>query len=230
VAGVDLGICNFAAVSFGGESVLYPGGALKEDEYYFAKKKAKCDDSSSREATRLNRTRTGRRTHFLHALSKSIVEERVERGVGMLVVGDLGGIREDDENDEPRNWGDHGNLDLHGWAFDRFTTLLDYKPEAEGIDVELVSERDTSKSCSACGHTDDNQRVERGLYVCDKCDTVANADVNGAENIRQKVLSSLATDGGDRDNGRLAQPAVQLFGRSEGVFAPREQVLTSSPR
>jgi len=39
VAGVDLGICNFAAVSFGGESVLYPGGALKEDEYYFTKRK-----------------------------------------------------------------------------------------------------------------------------------------------------------------------------------------------
>jgi hypothetical protein len=49
-----------------------------------------------------------------------------------LVVGDLGGIREDDESSEPRNWGDHGNLDLHGWAFDRFTTLLDYKAEAEG--------------------------------------------------------------------------------------------------
>jgi transposase, IS605 OrfB family, central region len=90
---------------------------------------------------------------------------------------------------------------LHGWAFDRFTTPLDYKAEAEGIDVELVSERDTSKSCSACGHTDDTQRVERGLYVCEECDTVANADVNGAENIRQKVLPSLATDGGDRDNG-----------------------------
>jgi putative transposase len=112
VAGVDLGICNFAAVSFGGESVLYPGGALKEDEYYFTKKKAKCDDSSSREATRLDRTRTGRRTHFLHALSKVIVAECVERGVGTLVVGDLGGIREDDESGESRNWGDHGNLDL----------------------------------------------------------------------------------------------------------------------
>jgi putative transposase len=59
------------------------------------------------------------------------VEECVERGVGRLVVGDLGGIREDDENGESRNWGDHGNLDLHGWAFDRFTTLLDYKAEAE---------------------------------------------------------------------------------------------------
>jgi len=141
----------------------------------------------------------------------------------------IGGIREDDENGASRNWGDHGNLDLHGWAFDRFTTLLDYKAEAEGVDVELVSERDTSKSCSACGHTDDNQRVERGLYVCEECDTVANADVNGAESIRQKVLPSLATDGGDRDNGWLAQPAVHLFDRSEGVFAPREQVVNREP-
>ena len=40
-AGVDLGICNIAAVSFGDESLLYPGGALKEDEYYFAKKRTK---------------------------------------------------------------------------------------------------------------------------------------------------------------------------------------------
>jgi len=112
----------------------------------------------------------------LHTLSKAIVEECVERGVGTLVVGDLGGIRKDDETGDSRNRGDHGNHDLHGWAFDRFTTLLDYKAEAEGIDVELVSERDTSKSCSACGHTDNNQRVERGLYVCEKCDTVANRE------------------------------------------------------
>ena len=109
--------------------------------------------------------------------------------------------------------------------------------------MKLVSGRDTSKSCSACGHTDDNHRVEPGLYVCEACDTVANADVNGAENIREKVLPSLATDGGDetqsvssahqnasrsedgdRDNGWLAQLAVHLFDRSEGCFAPQEQV------
>jgi putative transposase len=106
---------------------------------------------------------------------------------------------------------------------------VSFKAEAEGINVELVSERDTSTSCSACGHTDDNQRVERGLYVCEVCDTIANADVNGAENIRQKVLPSLATDGGDRDNGWLAQPVVHLFDRSEGVFAPREQVVNREP-
>ena len=92
------------------------------------------------------------------------------------------------------------------------------------------------------------ERVERRLYVCEACDTVANADVNGAENIRQKVLPSLATDGvdetlsvssahqnakrsggGDRDTGWLAQPAVHLFDRSEGCFAPRELVVNCEP-
>jgi transposase len=49
-----------------------------------------------------------------------------------------------------------------------------------------VDERNTSKSCAFCGTTDNSQRVERGLYVCEECGLVANADVNGAENIRQK--------------------------------------------
>jgi putative transposase len=227
-AGIDLGICNLVTVSYGDEAVLYPGGALKEDEYYFLKKRAETDDSASREAKRLDTKRTDRRTHFLHTLSKDIVAECVERGVGTIVVGKLAGIR-DDENGTPKNWGPHGNLDLHGWPFDRFTSMLEYKGEAVGIDVVRKSERDTSKTCSVCGRSDKHQRVHRGLYVCE-CGFVGNADCNGAENIRQKVLPNLATDGGrDRDNGWLAQPAVRLFDRSEGAFAPREQVVDREP-
>ncbi|WP_101295971.1 RNA-guided endonuclease InsQ/TnpB family protein [Halegenticoccus soli] len=219
VAGIDLGICNLATVSYGDEAVVYPGGALKEDEYYFAKKRAETGDSASREAKRLDRKRTGRLTHFLHALSKDIISECVDRDIGTIVVGDLGGIRED-ENGDARNWGSHGNLDLHGWAFDRFTQMLSYKAEAESIDVVTTSERNTSKTCSACGRSDKRQRVHRGLYVCE-CGFVGNADCNGAENIRQKVLPNPPPE--DRDNGWLAQPAVRLFDRSEGRFAPREQ-------
>ncbi|MGN8218770.1 RNA-guided endonuclease InsQ/TnpB family protein [Halococcus morrhuae DSM 1307] len=220
-AGIDLGICNVAAVSFGDESLLYPGGSLKEDDYYFAKKRAKCDDLSSREARRLDQKRADRRTHFFHTLSKEIVERCAERGVGTVFVGDLGGIR-DDENGDPKNWGKHGNLDLHGWAFDRFTAMLEYKAETQGIAVETVSERDTSKTCSVCGTKADSQRVERGLYVCDECGTVANADVNGAENIRQKSTSESSDE--DRSNGWLAQPAVRLFDTTDGQFLPQEQV------
>jgi putative transposase len=222
-AGIDLGICNVAAVSFSDEAILYPGGALKEDDYYFAKERAKCDDPACREAKRLDQKRTDRRTHFLHALSKHIVEMCAERGVGTIAVGDLGGIR-DDEDGDVKNWGRHGNLDLHGWAFDRFTTMLEYKAEAQDIDVERVDERGTSKTCSVCGTEDGSQRVKRGLYVCE-CGVVANADVNGAENIRQKVPPSLAPDGGDRSTGWLAQPAVYLFDKSMGRVAPQEQVV-----
>jgi len=219
VAGIDLGISNFAAVSFGDETVLYPGGALKEDEYWFQKQRAKCDDADSAEADRLNRKRAARRSHFLHAVSKDIVERCAECGVGTIVVGDLAGIRDGED------WGDSGNLDLHGWAFDRFTSMLEYKAEEDGIEVEQVDERGTSKTCSACGTVDGSQRVERGLYVCESCGLVANADCNGAENIRQKVLPNLATDGGrDRDNGCMAQPAVRLFDKSTGRVSLQEQV------
>ena len=225
--GIDLGINNFAALAYeNGHSELYPLNSLKQDDYYFSKRLARCDNSNSEQATRLNQKKSSRRTHYFHTLSKHIVERCVEEDVGTIVIGDLSGIRKDDEDGESKNWGKHGNLDLHSWAFDRFTELLTYKAEMEDITVEEVSERNTSKSCSCCSRKCDANRVERGLYVCDECGTTANADVNGAENIRQKVSPSLATDGGDRSNGWLAQPSVYLFDKESGCFAPREQATS----
>ncbi len=103
--------------------------------------------------------------------------------------------------------------------------MLEYKAEAYGIRVEEVDERDTSKTCCICGEEDDSQQVERGLYVCKKCDTVANADVNGAENIRQEleVTPSCSQVWDDRSNGCLAQPSVYLFDTT-GEIVPQEQV------
>ena len=150
----------------------------------------------------------------------------ITSGVETIAIGDLSGIREDDETNDSKNWGRHGNLDLHSWAFDRSTDLLEYKTEMEGIRIERVSERDTSKSCSCYGQNKDANRVERGLYVCDDCGMVANADVNGAENIRQKVTPSLACDGGDRSTGWLAQPSTYLFDKETGAFAPQERVTS----
>jgi putative transposase len=225
-AGIDLGIVNFAAIAFEDScGELYPLNCLKQDDYYFSKRVARCDDSGSELANRLNQTKSARRTYYFHTLSTHLVERCVEKGVGTIAIGDLGGIRDDDSG-ETKDWGRHGNLDLHSWAFDRFTGMLEYKAEAEGITVNRVSERDTSRSCSCCGRVRKANRVERGLYTCDDCGLVANADVNGAENIRQQVSPSLATDGGDRSNGWLAQPSAYLFDTESGRFAPREQVTS----
>jgi putative transposase len=231
-AGVDLGICNFAAVAYSTEEAdLYPGNRLKQDGYYFPKEIAKCDDSGSKRATRLHHTWSERRTHFFHSLAKHIVERCVEESVGRINIGKLGGIRED-ENGEAKNWGKHGNLDLHGWAFDRFRGILTYKAKVEGIEVEEVSGRDTSKTCCVCGREDDNQRVERGLYVCEECDAAFNADVNGAENIRTKETESnsesVSDVDRDRSTGWLAQPGVYLHDLSCG-FLPQTEVVDCKP-
>ncbi|MFC7167009.1 RNA-guided endonuclease InsQ/TnpB family protein [Halospeciosus flavus] len=222
-AGIDLGICTFATLAYEDETAeLYPLDCLKEDGYYFGKRIARSDDSTSTRVERLHRKWSNRRTHYFHTLAKHIVDRCVEKGIGQIAIGDLEGVRED-EAGEAKNWGPHGNLDLHGWAFDRFTNLLTYKAEMHGIAVEQVDERGTSRTCSCCGREDDSNRVERGLYVCDECDLVANADVNGAENIRKVPLNPADSSSGDRSNGWLAQPSVYQFDQTSGVFTPREQ-------
>ncbi|WP_280536667.1 transposase [Halopenitus sp. POP-27] len=231
-AGVDLGICNFAAVAYSTEEAdLYPGNRLKQDGYYFPKEIAKCDDSGGDRATQLHHTWSERRTHVFHSLAKHIVERCVEKSVGRITVGDLEGVR-DDKNGDATNWGRHGNLDLHGWAFNRFTSILEYKAKVEGIEVVEVSERDTSKTCCVCGREDETQRVERGLYVCEECDAAFNADVNGAENIRLDINTSnsesSASSDEDRSTGWLAQPGVYLYDLSSG-FQPQDQVVDCKP-
>ncbi|PGF14142.1 transposase [Natrinema sp. CBA1119] len=231
-AGIDLGICNFAAVAYSTEEAdLYPSNRLKQDGYYLPKEIAKCDDSGGEEATRLHHKWSERRTHFFHSLAKHIVERCIEREVGRINIGKLDGVRED-ENGESKNWGRHGNLDLHGWAFARFTKILTYKAKVEGIKVVEVSERGTSKTCCVCGREDESQRVERGLYVCDEHDDAFNADVNGAENIRLDINESNSESSGqlsgDRSTGWLAQPGVYLHDLSHG-FSPRGQVVDCKP-
>jgi len=232
-AGVDLGICNFAAVAYStDEADLYPGNRLKQDGYYFPKEIANCDDSGGDRATRLHHKWSERRTHFFHSLAKHIVQRCVEKGVGHINVGDLEGVREDEDGDA-KDWGRHGNLDLHGWAFDRFTRILEYKAKVEGIEVVEVSERDTSKTCCVCGREDDSQRVERGLYVCEECNAAFNADVNGAENIRLNINNESNSESSamldeDRSTGWLAQPGVYLYDLSGG-FQPQAQVVDCKP-
>lgn len=231
-AGVDLGICNFATVAYSTEDAdLYPGNRLKQDGYYFPKEIAKCDDSSGDRPTRLHNKWSERRAHFFHSLAKHIVQRCVEKNVGQINIGDLEGVRED-ETGEAKNWGTHGNLDLHGWAFDRFSTILEYKAKVEGIDVLEVSERNTSTTCCVCGRNDESQRVHRGLYVCERCDAAFNADVNGAENIRLDITQSNSESstnvGEDRSTGWLAQPGVYLYDLSSG-FQPQDQVVDCKP-
>ena len=219
-AGVDLGICNTAAVSVGDKTLLYPGNALNEDAHYFRHEEyaTEGENGPSNEAQRLRQKKARRQEHFLHALSKDIVEQCAIHDVGTIAIGHPKKVRDGSD------WGRHGNKRLHGWAFETLLSHIEYKAEERGIDVERVPEGalKTSKTCCECGTEADSNRVERGLYVCENCELVANSDLNAAENMRATVTPNPARD---RSNGCLAQPSVRLFDKSTGRVAPQEQVV-----
>lgn len=79
---IDLGSCNFAAVSLSDQAPVYPGGARKKDEYHVARYTASGDTTTSTEAGWLARVRTERRRPFLYTLVKDIVAECMRREVG----------------------------------------------------------------------------------------------------------------------------------------------------
>ena len=213
-AGVDLGICNPATVAFPNDALLYPGNTLREDKHYFQREEYQTEGNRgpSQTAQWARKKLSRRKEHFLHALSKDIIERCIDHNVGTLVVGDPSGVDED-------NWGRHGNKRLDNWAYKRVMNLIDYKARERGIEVEMPDERGTSSSCSICGHKDNDSRVERGLWKCGRCGVVAHGDVNGADNIRQRTLP-VTPPLGDSGNGCLAQPRVIQFSRTHG-FQPR---------
>ncbi|WP_129115517.1 hypothetical protein [Halegenticoccus tardaugens] len=79
------------------------------------------------------------------------------------MVGNLGDIC-DDENDTVRNWRKYGNLDIHGWAFVRFTLMFEYKGEDVGL-RPFGSLSDNLKTRSSYRMMNGNQCVDLGLYV-----------------------------------------------------------------
>jgi putative transposase len=134
------------------------------------------------------------------------------------LIGDPSGVEEDD-------WGRHGNKQLHNWGFSTLADMIEYKCLEYGIQVERPDERGTSSKCSNCEHEKKSDRVQRGLWKCSSCGIVMHADINGADNIRQKAItatSPLARKlAGDSGNGGVALPSVYHFDHTRG-FLPRD--------
>lgn len=221
VMALDLGIANIVAGlipdSF---SFIVPGGELLALDRYFQKEKTRCTKSTSKRCIELN-TRWGRqRNHYLHALTRWLVNLAITHNVSTILVGELKGIRVD------KDWGDTGNQKLHAWPFDKIIKLLTYKAALAGIRVIRVPEKNTSTTCPVCGKRVKKARIYRGLFV--HCGIALNADLVGAYNILQRYLrkAGLAMLVWSGVVGALARPAVNLFvwrkatpkGRGQGTF------------
>jgi len=136
---------------------------------------------------------------LFHRVTREVVEyaESVENPV--LVLEDLTYIREN------MDYGAYMNRRLHGWGFAKLHTQIRYKAAEEGIPVETVNPRNTSKACHACG--EHGYRPRQATFRCsnDACWVGEyQADVNGAINIADRYRSGESHRRSDRTSRQKA--------------------------
>ena len=81
---------------------------------------------------------------------------------------------------------------FHRWSFAQLGRFLAYKAERKGILVVWVDPRNSSRTCSRCGHCEKSNRRSQSHFVCRSCGYTVNADYNAAQNLRQRGRASLA--------------------------------------
>lgn len=68
----------------------------------------------------------------------------------------------------------------------RFVELLTYKARLLGKRIKVIDQRDTTKSCSVCGHKKEFMPLYQRKYSCENCGIVLDRDRNSAINIMKR--------------------------------------------
>jgi putative transposase len=169
--GIDLGLKDIAVTSDGErcERGLFYRGI--EQKIAQAQRRG-----HRRQAKRLHRKAKNRRKEALHQFSRRIVNQYQQ-----VVIGDVS------SRQLVKTRMAKSVLDS-GWGLLR--TFLQYKGQEAGRSVQIVSERNTSRSCSSCGSLSGPQGVNglrERLWMCVPCGESHDRDVNAAKNILRRA-------------------------------------------
>ena len=111
---------------------------------------------------------------------KSLLDYCLEHRIGTVVIGDLKGIRENNDK------GEKVNQKIHNmWRFRRLIDRLKYKLSAYGIRVVEVSEEYSTQLCPVCGKSN---KPNGRIYRC-KCGFVFHRDFVGAIGIARNYYN-----------------------------------------
>lgn len=189
VLGVDLGVRQIAVVSdsegkvnqFYGSELLSRRKEL--DQRWKALQREKGGDNNKYQALKQI---SGKETRFMHDINHKIAKSIVEKAKHYnysIAVENLKGLREGEASQTLREM-------LHRWRYRDLCDKIEYKAEAEGIPVNYIDPRNTSKTCSKCGSK--NKVGASKQYKCSNCGIELNRDLNAARNIGSKGASSPA--------------------------------------
>src|SRR5207248_5516832 len=73
----------------------------------------------------------------------------------------------------------HSQRSRHSsWSFAQLRFFLTYKAALAGVPLHVVDPRNTSRTCSACGHCAKENRKSQASFVCQQCGYTDYADRN----------------------------------------------------
>jgi len=197
VVAFDLGIKTLA-VGVNEQGKVYHVGGFKGNTWYnkqldkIRSKRARCKKGSrrykrlSRVYQRVSQKKRNKQQDCLHKASHLIAHTLVERTV---VVGELSQRQMVTKEHAARN--KHLNRAVYNdWGLYTFVQMLLYKCVLYGKELVILDERDTSKTCSGCGHKQPMPLWKR-TYRCKECGLVMDRDENSAVNILMRFLAWL---------------------------------------
>ena len=181
--GVDLGIVNIAVDSSG---EVFSGDKVNGIRKRHTKLRAKLQKKGTKSAKKLLKKRSKKERLFVrdvnHCISKKLVEKAKGTGYG-IALEDLKGIRK-------RVTVCKAQRRQHSsWSFYQLRQFIEYKAIIAGVLVMLINPRNTSRTCSLCGHINKKNRPTRDTFCCQSCGYAGPADNIAAENIRRAAVN-----------------------------------------
>ena len=205
--GLDLGLKSTVATSDGER--LEAGRFYRQIEQKIAQAQRR---GHKRQAKRLHRQAARRRKDALHKFSRAIVNRYQN-----ILIGDVSSLK------LVKTRMAKSVLDA-GWGI--LKTQLLYKGEYAGRCVQVVNERNTTRTCSSCealtGPTGLDMLVVRS-WECRECGVVHDRDVNAARNIlkvgvRSRVYSSSPPSvNGNELSTAVAEPSQTYCRYAAGI-------------
>jgi IS605 OrfB family transposase len=121
------------------------------------------------------------RAHVNHVISKRLVVSAKGTARG-IALEDLTHIR------SRTTVGRRDRAKHSGWAFGQLRAFVEYKARLAGVPVVAVNPRNTSRTCSECGHCAKGNRQSQESFGCPHCGFSCHADFNAARNIRARAV------------------------------------------
>ena len=177
--GIDLGIVNLATDSTG---EMFSGKLVDRNRRRRQTARKQHQRKGTKGARRKLKRMSGRQARFQkavnHAISKRLVSKAKTLGCG-IALEDLSGIRGRIEATVSRAF----RRRFGNWSFNHLRQCIAYKAKLYGVPLVMVDPRNTSRTCSACGHCEKANRQSQAKFLCKQCGFSENADFNAAKNI-----------------------------------------------